>query len=118
MSPMVSITASKVRAAALPRWAFSLEKAISIGFRSGEYCGRNSIHAPCAHDGLGLGAFADREIKGAGASRPKNRGVLASSSFLFVPWKGTIKDAELTFQHLGVGILINISWGCENVWKQ
>src|SRR3546814_1304673 len=48
MSPMASIRGSKERAAAFRRWALSLEKAISIGFRSGEYCGRKSIHAPCA----------------------------------------------------------------------
>ena len=48
MSPMASMRASKVRAAMRLRWALSLEKACSIGFRSGEYCGRNSIHAPRA----------------------------------------------------------------------
>jgi len=40
----------------------SLAKAISIGLRSGEYCGRKSIHAPRADSGLSLGAFVNGQI--------------------------------------------------------
>jgi hypothetical protein len=36
---MALLRTSKVRAAAARRWAFNFEKAISIGFRSGEYFG-------------------------------------------------------------------------------
>lgn len=38
--PITLLRSSKVRAAAARRWAFSFEKAISMGFRSGEYFGR------------------------------------------------------------------------------
>ena len=42
---------------------FEFAKAIWIGFRSGEYWGRKSIHAPRARrGGFGSGAFMDREI--------------------------------------------------------
>ena len=45
MSPTARQRASEDLAAAFLRWAFSLAKAISIGFRSGEYGGRNRNHA-------------------------------------------------------------------------
>jgi hypothetical protein len=46
MPPSASHKASKVLAAFFRSSALSLEKAISIGFRSGEYGGRNRSHAP------------------------------------------------------------------------
>jgi hypothetical protein len=39
-----------------------LEKAISIGFRSGEYWGRKGIHAPRARTGFGPGALVNTEV--------------------------------------------------------
>src|SRR4051812_17967451 len=57
MSPKAAQSASNVRVAALRRSALILANAISIGFRSGEYCGRNRNQAPRA-----LSAVAARAL--------------------------------------------------------
>ena len=49
--PIVSHRALYDLAFALRKCALSLENAISIGLRSGEYLGRNSIHGPIDHHG-------------------------------------------------------------------
>ncbi len=48
ISPRALAIASKLRAARFRKSAFNFAKAISIGFRSGEYGGRNSSQAPFA----------------------------------------------------------------------
>ena len=61
MSPMALHRASMVLAFALRRCAFSLAKAISIGFKSGEYFGRkrNGLSEPEFQKAL-VEAYADR----------------------------------------------------------
>ena len=46
MGPSAMVRSSNVLAAGALRYAFSFEKAISIGFRSGEYGGRERNYAP------------------------------------------------------------------------
>jgi hypothetical protein len=43
---MAAVTASKLRAAALPNRCFSLAKTCSMGLRSGEYFGKKNSLAP------------------------------------------------------------------------
>ena len=58
-----SFTASRVRGAAFLTKPFTLAKTCSIGFRSGEYLGRNSSRAPDGFDGLAHGlAFVRSQI--------------------------------------------------------
>jgi hypothetical protein len=89
MSPRAAQSASNVRVAALRRSALILANAISIGFRSGEYCGRNRSHAPRALSALaarallwtesscGPRALVDREIvRDHDIAAPKGRGKL------------------------------------------
>ena len=57
MSPRALKSASKVRAPILRRWALSLENAISIGFRSGEYGGKKRDRRPLSFNACAARGF-------------------------------------------------------------